>query len=333
MSTHDDHDDGPVTSDAHRIVVEEQYDGDRLDVVLATVLGIARNAAVRRIDSGGVTVGGRPARRSRTLVAGEVVELPAVIAPPPVAAPPLPPVRHRDEHLLVIAKPPGLVVHPGAGHAGDTLVDALRAADVPLADGGDATRPGIVHRLDRDTSGLLIIACTTEAMEGLVAMLAERRIVRRYLALLVGSPPEPRGVVDAPIGRHPLRRTRFAVVDGGRAARTRYRVLDEGEVVTADGALRTVSSVVCGLESGRTHQIRVHLDAVGAPVAGDPVYGTDTPVATALGIDRPALHAAHLAFDHPVSGVRISLTEPLPDELAAAWSAAGLERPGGTEEP
>lgn len=318
---------------ARRIVVDEQQDGRRLDVVLADELGVSRNAAVQRIDSGGVTVGGRPARRSRSVVAGEVIEVPEVAADPVVDAPPLPPVRHRDEHLLVVAKPPGLVVHPGAGHTGDTLVDALREAGVPLADGGDATRPGIVHRLDRDTSGLLIVACTPEAMEGLVAMLAERRVVRRYLALLVGTPPEPRGVVDAPIGRHPVRRTRFAVVDGGRAARTRYRVLGEGEVTTADGALRTVSSVVCGLESGRTHQIRVHLDAVGAPVAGDPVYGTDRPVATALGIDRPALHAAHLAFDHPVTGERISLTEPLPDDLAGAWARAGLDRPVGTEEP
>lgn len=333
MTTHDGVDQSAGTGAARRIVVDEQQDGRRLDVVVADGLGVSRNAAVQRIDGGGVMVGGRPARRSRTVIVGEVIEVPEVAPGPMVEAPPLPPVRHRDEHLLVIAKPPGLVVHPGAGHTGDTLVDALRGAGVPLADGGDATRPGIVHRLDRDTSGLLIVACTPEAMEGLIAMLAERRIVRRYLALLVGTPPEPRGLVDAPIGRHPVRRTRFAVVDGGRAARTRYRVLGEGEVTTADGSLRTVSSVVCGLESGRTHQIRVHLDAVGAPVAGDPVYGTDRPVATALGIDRPALHAAHLTFDHPVTGARISLTEPLPDDLASAWSRAGLERPVGTEEP
>jgi 23S rRNA pseudouridine1911/1915/1917 synthase len=318
---------------ARRIIVDEQQEGRRLDVVLADMLGVSRNAAVQRIDTGGVTVGGRPARRSRTMVAGEVIEVPEVVVGPSAEAPPLPPVRHRDDHLLVVAKPPGLVVHPGAGHTGDTLVDALREAGVPLADGGDATRPGIVHRLDRDTSGLLIVACTPEAMEGLVAMLAERQVVRRYLALLVGTPPEPRGVVDAPIGRHPVRRTRFAVVDGGRPARTRYRVLGEGSVTTADGSLRAVSSVVCGLESGRTHQIRVHLDAVGAPVAGDPVYGTDRPVAAALGIDRPALHAAHLAFDHPVTGERITLTEPLPEDLASAWSRAGVELPIGTEEP
>jgi len=318
---------------AQRFVVDEQDDGRRLDVVIADALGISRSAAVNRIEAGGVTVGGRPARRSRTLVTGEVVEIPAVVEAERDDPPPLPPIRHRDEHLLVIAKPPGLVVHPGAGHRSDTLVDALRAAGIPLADGGDPTRPGIVHRLDRDTSGLLLVASTPEAMTGLVGMLADRDIVRRYLALLAGTPPEPRGVVDAPIGRHPVRRTRFAVVDGGRPARTRYRTLGEGTVQAEDGSTRSVTAVVCGLESGRTHQIRVHLDAVGSPVAGDPVYGTDRVLATALGLERPALHAAHLAFDHPVTGQRISITEPLPDDLTGAFARAGITVPTGTEEP
>jgi 23S rRNA pseudouridine1911/1915/1917 synthase len=316
-----------------RFTVDTALDGQRLDIFVADVLGLSRSAAALRIDAGGVTVGGRPARRSRTVVEGEVVEIPAEVAI--VAGPPpeLPPIRFRDEHLLVIAKPPGLVVHPGSGHQSDTLVDALRGAGIRLADGGDPTRPGIVHRLDRDTSGLLIVASTSEALAALVEMLAARSITRRYLALLAGIPPEPRGVVDAPIGRHPNRRTRFAVVAEGRPARTRYRVLGEGEVGAADGSVRSVTSVVCGLESGRTHQIRVHLDAVGAPVAGDPVYGSDRITATALGLDRPALHAAHLAFDHPVTGERIALTEPLPEDLREAWERAGLSTPVGTEEP
>jgi 23S rRNA pseudouridine1911/1915/1917 synthase len=318
---------------ARRIVVDEADDGRRLDVVLAEALGVSRSAAVNRIEAGGVTVGGRPARRSRTLVTGEVVEIPEVVADEVADPPPLPPVRHRDEHLLVIAKPPGLVVHPGAGHRSDTLVDALRAAGIPLADGGDPTRPGIVHRLDRDTSGLLLVASTPEAMTGLVGMLADRHIVRRYVALLVGTPPEPRGVVDAPIGRHPTHRTRFAVVDGGKPARTRYRVIGEGAVRTSDGAERAVSAVVCGLESGRTHQIRVHLEAVGTPIAGDPLYGADGAIAAALGVDRPVLHAAHLSFDHPVTGSPVAVSEPLPDDLVAAWSRAGIALPTGTEEP
>jgi 23S rRNA pseudouridine1911/1915/1917 synthase len=322
-----------IDEGVQRIVVGDEEDGIRIDVVLAGVLGVSRSAAAQRIDSGDVTVDGRTVRRSRVVVAGELVEVAAVTPRPAGPAPDLPPVRYRDEHLLVLAKPPGLVVHPGAGHADDTLVDALRAAGVPLADVGDRTRPGIVHRLDRDTSGLLVVASTTEAHEALVAMLADRRVVRRYLALVVGIPGEPRGVVDAPIGRHPTHRTRFAVVDGGKPARTRYRVIGEGAVRTSDGAERPVAAVVCGLETGRTHQIRVHLEAVGSPVAGDPLYGVDGAVAGALGLERPALHAAHLSFPHPATGVEVTVSEPLPDDLVSAWSRAGIALPTGTEEP
>jgi 23S rRNA pseudouridine1911/1915/1917 synthase len=324
-------------ADALRVVVGEDQHGVRLDVLVADVLGVSRSAAAQRIDDGGATVGGRPARRSRTVVAGETVELVAVEARPAGPPPPMPPIRHQDEHLVIVAKPPGLVVHPGAGHEDDTLVDALRAAGIPLAEGGDPTRPGIVHRLDRDTSGLLVVACSDVALAGLVAMLAERTVVRRYLSLLVGVPAEPRGVVDAPIGRHPSQRRRFAVVDGGRPARTRYRVIGQGTVRTSDGvtdgAERAVAAVVCGLETGRTHQIRVHMDAVGTPVAGDPVYGADGAVAAALGVDRPVLHATHLAFAHPVTSEPISVTEPLPADLVAAWERAGIALPDGTEEP
>jgi 23S rRNA pseudouridine1911/1915/1917 synthase len=318
---------------AQRIVVSDEQDGLRLDVVLAGALGVSRSAAAQRIDAGAVSVDGRGARRSRSLVAGEVIEVAAVEPRAAGPAPDLPPVRYRDEHLVVLAKPAGLVVHPGAGHADDTLVDALRAAGVPLADVGDATRPGVVHRLDRDTSGLLVVASTVEAHQGLVAMLADRQVVRRYLALVVGVPGEPRGVVDAPIGRHPTHRTRFAVVDGGKPARTRYRVLGEGAVRTSDGTERSVGAVVCGLETGRTHQIRVHLDAVGTPVAGDPLYGPDGAVSAALGVGRPALHAAHLAFTHPVTGVEVAVSEPLPEDLVAAWARANIPLPTGTEEP
>lgn len=315
-------DDGPV-----RIVVTAETAGRRVDVVLAAELGLSRSAAAQRIDDGLVRVDGRPVRRSRSLEAGETVEVADAAAPPTVIAPPVPPVRYRDEHLLVLAKPPGLVVHPGAGHRGDTLVDALVAAGVPLAEVEDPTRPGVVHRLDRDTSGLLVVASTRAALDGLVGLLAQRRIVRRYLTLVDGVPAEVRGVVDAPIGRHPDRRTRFAVVDGARPARTRYRLLATGEVTTSDGTPRAVSTLVCGLETGRTHQIRVHLDAVGIPVAGDPVYGADRALAGALGLARPALHAAHLAFDHPVTGTPVVVDEPLPDDLVAACARAGLTAP------
>lgn len=321
--TRPDDDGGAV----HHLVVGDASEGLRLDVMVAEALGISRSAAAQRIDAGDVLVAGRQARRSRVLVAGETVEVvpsrPVEVGPPP----PLPPVRYRDEHLLVVAKPPGLVVHPGAGHTGDTLVDALRAAGVPLAQGGDPARPGIVHRLDRDTSGLLVVASTDAAHEGLVRMLEARRVVRHYLALTVGVPAERRGVIDAPLGRHPTQRTRFAVVDDGRPARTRFRVLADGSVALTGGGAREVGAVVCALETGRTHQIRVHLEAIGAPVAGDPVYGPDGALAATLGLGRPALHAAHLAFTHPVTGEAIAVTEPLPADLTDAWRRAGLEPP------
>lgn len=312
---------------AVRLVVTEHEAGARLDVMLAGALGLSRSAVSQRIDAGDVLVGGRAARRSRVVAVGETVEVVAPrvaeVAPPP----PLPPVRYRDEHLLVLAKPPGLVVHPGAGHATDTLVDALRAAGIPLAEGADAARPGIVHRLDRDTSGLLVVASSEAALAGLVRMLGERQVVRRYLALTSGTATERRGVIDAPIGRHPTQRIRFAVVEEGRQARTRFRVLADSSVALDGGAQRQVGAVLCALETGRTHQIRVHLDAIGAPVAGDPVYGPDGALAAALGLQRPALHAAQLAFEHPVTGVPVSITEPLPDDLQRAWERAGLAPP------
>jgi 23S rRNA pseudouridine1911/1915/1917 synthase len=319
--------------EAVSIVATEEQDGLRIDVLLATVLGVSRSAAAQRIDAGAVAVNGRTVRRSRTVAVGDLVEVDELVPTPVGPAPDVPPIRYQDEHLVVVAKPPGLVVHPGTGHDGDTLVDALRAAGIPLAVGSDPTRPGIVHRLDRDTSGLLVVACTPLALEGFTAMLAARTVERRYFALVAGVPMEPRGVVDAPIGRHPSHRTRFAVVEGGRPARTRYRTVGEGSVRTSDGSLRTIGALVCGLETGRTHQIRVHLDAIGTPVAGDPVYGADRGLAAALGIERPALHAAHLSFPHPVTGVTVAVTEPLPSDLLDAWERAGIDRPDGSETP
>ena len=305
--------------------------GRRVDVVVADLLGISRSAAARRIDAGEVAVDDAVVRRNRLLAVGERLTVRAA-ADPVVPAPSLPPVRYRDAHLSILAKPPDLVVHPGTGHRGDTLVDALRAADVPLAPGDDPDRPGIVHRLDRDTSGLLLVAHTPAARQGLVALLARHEVDRRYLALLAAVPPEPRGIVDAPIARHPTRRAAFAVVEGGRPARTRYRVLGTGSLPLPDGP-REVAAVVCGLETGRTHQVRVHLDAVGSAVAGDPVYGTDRGVASALGLGRPALHAARLALRHPITDAELVVEEPLPDDLVAAWRRAGLDPPSDAPAP
>jgi 23S rRNA pseudouridine1911/1915/1917 synthase len=314
-----------VTEDLATVVGPDRA-GQRVDVAVAALLGLSRTAAARLADAGRVEVDGVAVRRNRALVPGERLTVLAPGPVPVVPAPPPPPFRHRDEHLSILAKPAGLVVHAGTGHRGDTLVDALRAAGVPLAPGSDEDRPGIVHRLDRDTSGLLLIAHSEVARAGLVDLLARHEVERRYLALLAAVPPEPFGLVDGPIGRHPVRRAAFAVVEGGRPARTRYRVLGTAEIATAAGT-RRVAAVVCALETGRTHQIRVHLAAVGAPVAGDPVYGPDAAVAAALGLARPALHAARLALRHPVTGADLAVEEPLPEDLVAAWGRAGLAIP------
>ena len=283
--------------------------GERLDVVVADRAGLSRNAAARWLDEVEATVDGRVAKRSATLAAGAVVVVPPAPEPERAPTPPVPPSRDRDEHLYVVAQPAGLVVHPGAGHHGDTLVDALQAAGIPLSPGTGPRRPGIVHRLDRDTSGLLMVASTEVARDGLIDQLRARTVERHYLALVRGRMPSEVGTVDAPIGRHPSDRQRFACVEGGRPARTHW----EEQAVSADGR---VSLLECRLETGRTHQIRVHLQAVGHPVLGDDRYGDTEALAAELGVPRLALHAATLGFEHPVTGEAIRCTEPLPDDLA-----------------
>lgn len=294
-----------------------QEDGERLDVVLAARQGISRSAASRWLDAVDATVAGQAAKRSTTLPTGARVVVPPAPTPEQAQTPPLPPLRHRDEHVVVVAKPPGMVVHPGAGHHGDTLVDALRASGIPLAPGTGPDRPGIVHRLDRDTSGLLMVACTVGARDDLIGQLRARTVGRHYLALVRGQLPSPVGTVDAPIGRHPTDRQRFACVEGGRPARTHWETLG----VSVDGR---VSLVECRLETGRTHQIRVHLQAVGHPVLGDDRYGDTAALATEVGVPRLALHAGTLAFRHPATDDDVRLTEPLPQDLAAPARALGL---------
>lgn len=308
-----------------RFVVGADQAGDRLDVALAALLAISRSQAVARIAAGAVTVDGEVVGKQHRLQAGARIAVHTPERTSTASTPPVPPVRYQDEHLVVVAKPPGLVVHPGAGHRGDTLVDALLAAGFPLAPAAGAERPGIVHRLDRDTSGLLLVACTDLAYERLVAALAERSVHRRYLALAVGIPTEPRGRIEAPIGRERGSRTRFGVVAGGKPSVTRYRVLGTG--ATPDEAATPVALLACQLETGRTHQIRVHLTALGHPVVGDPTYQPRRVVARALGASRPLLHAASLRLRHPVSDEPLAFHEPAPDDLVAACAAAGVDEP------
>ncbi len=220
-------------------------------------------------------------------------------------------IAYDDEHLLVVDKAPGVVVHPGRGHSQDTLAQLLEG----LAAGGDAERAGIVHRLDRDTSGLLVVSRTEEAHRLLAAALARREIEREYLALVQGRPPARSGTIEAPIGRDPRERTRMAIRGVGqqrfvgREARTHFKL---------ERALHGTSLLRLRLETGRTHQIRVHLQAIGHPVCGDPEYG----VAGALGLRRQFLHATRLAFDHPITGERVDVSSPLPGDLAAALALA-----------
>ena len=217
------------------------------------------------------------------------------------------PVAYEDADVVVVDKPPGSVVHPGSGNATGTLVQGLLARYPELASVGDPDRPGIVHRLDKDTSGLLLVARTQDAYVELTRMLAAHRVERRYLTLVWGHLASPSGMVDAPIGRSVRRPTRMAVREGGRSARTSYEVRAE----YGDPA---VSLLECALETGRTHQIRVHLQAIGHPVVGDPTYGG---VRRTLEPGRPFLHATSVSFAHPVDGTPVTVTEPLPADLEA----------------
>lgn len=289
--------------------------GERLDVAVSEAAGVSRSQAARLIDAGAVRVGGVPRSRSYRVGAGErlTIELPEP-APPPGPEKIDVPVVYEDEWLFVVAKPAGLVVHPAPGHPSGTLVNALlaRAGKLP----GEQERPGIVHRLDAGTSGLMIVAKEPDAFEQLKEMMAERRIVRTYLALVEGTPGSA-GEIDAPIGRSPRHRKKMAVVAGGREALTAYRRLEK----LPDTALLEVKP-----KTGRTHQIRVHLAAAGHPVVGDAVYGKDRELAARLGLTHPFLHAAALDFAHPVTGERIALTEPLPWDLQSALEAARTSR-------
>jgi 23S rRNA pseudouridine1911/1915/1917 synthase len=278
--------------------------GQRLDQFLAGHLG-SRAAAERAVESGALVDGDRRAKSYR-LAGGETVDVPELEPPVPGPPPPAPRIAWEDEHLLVVDKPAGLVVHPGAGHATDTLVDSLRGRIA----GGDPDRPGVVHRLDRDTSGLLVLARSEEAHRRLSELVRERALERIYLALVAGRPRSHRGRIEAPIGRDRHDPTRVSLdSETPRDAVTHFEV----ERLWPGHALLRVR-----LETGRMHQIRVHLAAVDLPVAGDPVYGVRTPR-----LDRQFLHSAELAFPHPFDGQLVETASPLPADLTAFL--AGLE--------
>jgi 23S rRNA pseudouridine1911/1915/1917 synthase len=281
----------------------------RLDRIVAARPEVAsRSLAERLVADGAVLVDGQPRAKSHRLEGGEelVVELPA--APAGLQAEEMEiPVVWEDEHVLVVDKPAGVVVHPAGGHVSGTLAHGLLALD---AAGGDEERPGIVHRLDRDTSGLLVVARSDAAHAKLQELIRRREVERRYVALVRGRPRSRSGRIRAAIGRDRTDRTRHSLDTATpREAVTWFEVLE----LLPEHALLEMR-----LETGRTHQIRVHLEAIDLPVAGDPVYG----VGGDLGLERQFLHAARLAFTHPFSGERVEVESPLPADLAAALERA-----------
>ena len=290
--------------------------GARLDVVVAKHGSVPRTLAQRALKEGAITVDGASARPSHRVEIGQLVEgeMPSSGLDAPEARDIPIEVRYEDERVLVVSKPPGLVTHPARGHEQDTLVNALLGLGGPLSGAGTA-RPGIVHRLDKDTSGLLLVAKDDAAHEFLLEAMRVRDIDRRYLALVRGRLAAPTGTIEAPVGRHPVKRRLMAVVAGGREAVTHYKELNSNE---------EVSLLEATLETGRTHQIRVHLAHIGHPVIGDRTYGGGGDLATRLGLTRFFLHAWRLAFPHPDGGRKIEVEDPLTVDLLTALEKAGL---------
>ncbi len=294
-----------------RFNVAEAHAGVRLDRALAGREEIGTRAAAERLlGTGAVRVDGEARPKSHRLEAGSVVEvaLPNEVTVSLAAEPVTVPIVHEDEHVLVLDKPAGMVMHPGAGERADTL--AAQLLTLGAAGGDDPDRPGIVHRLDRDTSGLLVAARSERAYAALQEAVRRRELERRYLALVVGRPKSRRGRIDAPIGRDTRDPTRRSLdTDAPRDAVTHF----EARELLAEHALLEVK-----LETGRTHQIRVHLAAIDLPVSGDPQYG----VRGDLGLTRQFLHAHRLRLSHPVTGEDIDMTSPLPPDLEAALAQA-----------
>jgi len=287
----------------------------RLDVVAASALGVTRAEIQRAIAGGMVTVDGRARPRSFALTGGESVEV-ELRAPEAIVAGGDPvPVLYRDDALAIVVKPAGVLTHPTAVHRDGTLVSRLLAMGIPLAPAGGLMRPGIVHRLDAGTSGLLLIASTDEAYGALQEMLRRHEVERRYLALVRGAPAHDDFRVEAPLGR----RAAKIVVDrvGGRAAATGF---------TVEERLARSALLEAAPETGRTHQIRVHLQAVGHPIIGDPRYGGGGDDARRLGLHRPFLHAWRLDLIHPSTGAPVAVEAPLPPDLVEALDRARADQ-------
>ena len=300
-------------SDFRTLPVPDGLDGMRVDAGLAKLLGLSRSAVATIAESGDVLVDGAVAGKSERLVAGAFLE---VTLPPPeeplqVEAAPVEgmAILHQDDDIVVLDKPIGVAVHPSPGWEGPTVVGGLAAAGVQIATSGAAERQGVVHRLDAGTTGAMVVAKSERAYSLLKRAFKERTVEKRYHAVVQGHPDPSRGTIDAPIDRHPKHDFKFAVVTGGKESVTHYEMVE---------AFRKASLVDVKLETGRTHQIRVHFAAMRHPCVGDLTYGADPVLARQLGLTRQWLHARGLAFEHPADGRWVSFESPYPQDLEHA---------------
>jgi len=300
-----------------RAPVPAELDGERADLIVARVAVVSRALAKQMLTDGSAVVDGETAAPRDRLSAGMILEV-EVPEPEPLLEPEEVEFRviYEDEHLAVVDKPSGIIVHPGAGRRTGTLAAGLLHRWPRVRGVGDEGRWGLVHRLDRDTSGLLVVALDADTHAVLRAAMGRREVTRVYLALVHGSDVPPTGTIDAPLGRDPRQPTRFRVDRSGRHARTHYRRLAVWE-------RSGVTLLEVRLETGRTHQIRVHVASIGHPVAGDPFYGK-----RGDGIPRLWLHAARLGFAHPASGEDVEFSSPLPEDLAAVLEGLGAPTAG-----
>jgi 23S rRNA pseudouridine1911/1915/1917 synthase len=297
--------------DERQLAIPEGLDGERLDAALARMFGLSRSKAAELIGDGLVLLGGRLASKSDRVLAGDELEvtLPASQAQEPPRPVEGLAVLYEDDDIIVVDKPRGVAAHPTPGWTGPTVTGGLLAAGHTVATSGAAERQGIVHRLDANTTGVMVVAKSERAYSALKRAFRERTVDKRYHALVQGHPDPLRGTVDAPIGRHPSGDGRFAVVSDGRPSVTHYDTLE---------AFRAASLVSVDLETGRTHQIRVHMAAIRHPCVGDLLYGADPVLAARLGLTRQWLHAVSLAFAHPADGRWVAFTSPYPPDLAHA---------------
>jgi 23S rRNA pseudouridine1911/1915/1917 synthase len=305
---------------ARTLPVPDGLDGMRVDAGLAKLLGLSRTAVAALAESGDVTLDGRPAGKSDRLVAGAWLEvtLPEPENPAPLRAEPVPGMRvvHEDDDIIVVDKPVGVAAHPSPGWTGPTVVGGLAAAGVRVSTSGAAERQGVVHRLDVGTTGVMVVAKSEHAYTVLKRAFKERTVEKGYHALVQGHPDPTDGTIDAPIDRHPKHDYKFAVVASGRPSVTHYRTLE---------AFRAATLVDIRLETGRTHQIRVHFAALRHPCVGDLTYGADPVLAKRLRLTRQWLHARRLAFEHPADGRWVEFTSEYPDDLRGVLDRLAAE--------